>query len=116
MSGVRVSCPAGPPCTYKTEEVDLVTALGLIYIHMRAVHLDVGGGGNVGTIVRKPEKFPRPSIDQDATAEAWEEFHSAWLQYKDEYNLAGTALTRQLYACCSQSLATSLSRHTFYFG
>ena len=78
---------------------------------MRAVHPEVGNGGN-STIVRKPEKFPRPSIDQDATAEAWEEFHSAWLQYKDEYSLDGTALTRQLYACCSQSLATSLSRTT----
>ena len=33
-------------------------------------------------------------------------------QYKDEYYLTGKASTRQLYACCSQELATSLSRTT----
>ena len=34
----------------------------------------------------------------------------AWLQYKNEYDLA---VTRQLYACCTTELATiSLSRTT----
>ena len=26
---------------------------------------------------RKPEKFPRPTIDLDSTAEAWQYFHTA---------------------------------------
>ena len=56
---------------------------------------------------KKPEKFPRPSIDVDTTDEAWNEFYMAWLQYKDEYALTGPvvtggyqAVTRQLYAYC----------------
>ena len=33
-------------------------------------------------------------------------------EYKDEYELVGQAVTRQLYACCTTELATSLSRTT----
>ena len=40
---------------------------------------------------KKSEKFPRPSIDLDSTAEAWQEFYTAWLQYKDKYSLTGKA-------------------------
>ena len=61
---------------------------------------------------KKPEKFPRPSIDVDTTDEAWNDFYMAWLQYKDEYDLTGQAVTRQLYACCTPELATGLSRTT----
>ena len=111
MTTVKLSCPAGVPCTYVTEEVDPQTALALLAMHERVAHPATGGGGD-STRVKKPEKFPRPQIDQDSTAEAWAEFHTAWLQYKDEYSLSGTTLNRQLYACCSQSLATSLSRTT----
>ena len=48
----------------------------------------------------------------DTTDEAWQDFYTAWLQYKDEYGLTGQAITRQLYACCSTELATSQSRRT----
>ena len=108
---MKLRCPAGAPCAYVTEEVDQQTALTLLEMHERAAHPNTGGGGG-GNTVKKPEKFPRPQIAQDATAEVWEEFHTAWLQYKDEYSLTGTTLNRQLYACCSPSLATSLSRTT----
>ena len=60
----------------------------------------------------KPEKFPRPKIGLEETAEKWDDFNAAWLQYKAEYSLNGAASTRQLYACCSDELATSLSRMT----
>ena len=33
-------------------------------------------------------------------------------QYKEEYNLSGKGLIRQLHACCSTELKTSLSRIT----
>ena len=105
---MKLRCPAGEPCAYVTEEVDQQTALALLAMHERAAHPNTGGGG--GNTVKKPEKFPRPQIAQDATAEVWEEFHTAWLQYKYEYSLTGTTLNRQLYACCSPSLAISLSR------
>ena len=108
MTIVKLKCPAGVACTYVTEEVDSQTALALLPMHERAVNPASGGGGE-STKANKPEKFPRPQIDQDSTAEAWDEFHTAWQQYKDEYSLSATTLNRQLYACCSQSLATSLS-------
>ena len=46
----------------------------------------------------------------DSFAEDWAEFEVTWEQYKEEYSLAGPALIRQLYACCSGNLKTSLSR------
>ena len=61
---------------------------------------------------KKPEKFPRPSVGVDETSEKWEDFQASWAQYKDEYSLQGQGLTRQLVACCSGELATSLSRVT----
>ena len=98
MATVKLTCPAGGPCNYVTEEVDAQTALALLTMHERTAHPTVGGGEE-RTKVMKPEKFPRPQIDQDSTAETWDEFHTAWLQYKDEYSLSGTTLKRQLYAC-----------------
>ena len=37
---------------------------------------------------------------------------ATWAQYKEEYNLSGKGLIRQLHACCSTDLKTSLSRLT----
>ena len=76
-----------------------------MYLQLAHQQPQTGGAG-----VKKPEKFPRPFIDQDSTLETWSEFLSSWEQYKDEYQLSGTSLTRQLYACCSTDLKTSLSR------
>ena len=60
----------------------------------------------------KPEKFPRPKIKLDSTAKDWEQFTVTWTQYKQEYNLAGAGLIRQLIACCSEEMRQSLSRLT----
>ena len=61
-------------CGYKAESVEETTALKLLDMHERLKHPSranqaQNGGG------RKPEKFPRHSIDLDSTAEAWQEFH-----------------------------------------
>ena len=108
MAPTKLSCPAGATCGYTTEEVEFEAAMELLKMHRDIAHaapaqLPQG---------KKPEKFPRPSIDVDTTAEAWNDFYMAWLQYKDEYGLTGQAITRQLYACCTTELATSLSRTT----
>ena len=65
---------------------------------MRYVH-PIHGGGEAGG--RKPEKFPRPEIKLDSSAEDWEEFKVTWEQYKAEYSLEGADMIRQLVACCS---------------
>ena len=57
-------------------------------------------------------KFPRPEIKLDSTAKDWEEFTVTWTQYKQEYNLAGAGLIRQLIACCSEEMRQKLSRLT----
>ena len=98
-------------CDWESQKLNEGLAKDTLVMHLQLVHQvepaqpQVGGAG-----VKKPEKFPRPSIDQDSTLETWSEFLSSWEQYKDEYQLSGTSLTRQLYACCSTSLKTSLSR------
>ena len=50
------------------------------------------------------------TVGLDEPIEKWEDFSSSWQQYKEEYCLSGKKLTRQLVACCSPDLATSLSR------
>ena len=61
--------------------------MALLVMHERQ------GGG------KKPEKFPRSTIGLDETTES-QDFQVAWSQYKKEYGLQATNLTRQLYACC----------------
>ena len=108
MAPISIPCPAGGSCTYKTPGLEFGDAMSLLNMHERQVHRDnlvvrQQGGG------KKPEKFPRPVIGLDETSEKWQDFHTAWVQYKDEYDLQGSGITRQLYACCSSELATSLS-------
>ena len=74
-------------------------------VELLAMHERIAHGSNV-----KPEKFPRPNVGLDEPIEVWEDFTSSWQQYKEEYGLSGKKLTRQLVACCSPDLATSLSR------
>ena len=111
MAPVSVPCPAGGSCTYKTPELEFNDAMALLTMHERQRHSEnmvvtrQEGG-------KKPEKFPRPTIGIDETSEKWQDFHTAWVQYKDEYDLRGPGVTRQLYACCSSELATGLSRVT----
>ena len=81
---VKLLCPMGLSCTYKTEEVE--EALALLDKHERMAHPVVNWTPTNGG--KKPEKFPRPSIDLYSTAETWQEFHNSWLQYQDEYQLA----------------------------
>ena len=107
---MRLRCVA-VECPWESQDLHEDLAEKALNLHMLHVHPvpttqpQVGGTG-----VKKPEKFPRPTIDQDSTLESWNEFISSWEQYKDEYQLTGTALTRQLQACCSSELKTSLSR------
>ena len=109
MAPIKLNCP-GVDCGYATEEVELDAAMELLKMHRDIAHANTAPA--TAQQGKKPEKFPRPSIDVDTTHEAWCDFYMAWLQYKDEYNLEGQAVTRQLYACCTTELATSLSRTT----
>ena len=107
---MKLKCIA-EECTWESQDVNEGLAEKTLLMHLQLVHQVPPAQPQVGgTGLKKPEKFPRPLIDQDSTLESWNEFLSSWGQYKDEYELSGTTLTRQLYACCSSDLRTSLSR------
>ena len=82
-----LSCPG--QCGYVTEEVDIQSAMTMLAMHKEIVH---PGAATPQNSSRKPEKFPRPTITVDTTAEAWQDFYTSWLQYKDEYGLTGPAV------------------------
>ena len=105
MAPVQLDCPARD-CDFKTQLLEYAQAKELLDIHVKVDHR-IAGGDN-----RKPEKFPRPEISLDKSAEDWSEFKVTWDQYKEEYALTGPQLIRQLYACCSEEMKTSLSRIT----
>ena len=111
MAPISLPCVMGAEvCTFKTMELEFEHANKLLDTHMRFAH--EGGSGPSHVERNKPEKFPRPSLEADSTLEAWEDFVATWAQYREEYNLSGKGLIRQLHACCSTDLKTSLSRLT----
>ena len=65
-------------CGWESQELSEGLAKDTLVMHLQLAH-QVGPtqpqAGGVG--VKKPEKFPRPSIDQDSTLETWNEFLSS---------------------------------------
>ena len=103
MPNVKLPCAIGGECDYETINLPYEQAKDLLEIHMMYAHRDAQPVSS-----NKPEKFPRPEIKLDSTAENWEEFVVTWAQYKEEYKLAGAGLVRQLIASCMYS-SSSLS-------
>ena len=108
MAPIRLPCLVGGDCNFQTVQLEYDQAKPLLDGHMQYAHGAAAGAGGG----KKPEKFPRPEIKMDSSVEDWAEFEVEWEQYKEEYTLAGNALIRQLYACCSDDLKQSLSRST----
>ena len=107
MAPIGLPCLVGGDCNFQTVQLEFEQAKAQLDGHMQYAHSAAGAGGG-----KKPEKFPRPEMKMDSSAEDWAEFEVEWDQYKEEYTLAGNALIRQLYACCSVELKQSLSRST----
>ena len=108
MAPIKLKCTIGDSCPYETQELEFAQANILLESHLKHAHPTQGGDTND----RKPEKFPRPELSLDSSAEEWSEFLVTWTQYKEEYNLQGASLIRQLFASCSNDLRHSLSRTT----
>ena len=82
---MKLQCVA-EGCQWETQELNEGLAKDTLVMHLQLVHQVAPAQPQiVGAGVKKPEKFPRPSIDQDSTLETWGEFLSSWEQYKDEY-------------------------------
>ena len=108
MAPVKLKCTTGDSCNYETQQLEFEQANILLESHLKHSH-PVQVGGNDG---RKLPQFPRPELKLDSSAEEWSEFIVTWNQFKEEYNLEGPSLIRQLFACCSEDLRHSLSRTT----
>ncbi len=66
----------------------------LLESHLKFAHPIAGGSNNDN----KPEKFPRPELKLDSSAEEWSEFLVPWNEYK------AARLIKQLFASCSEDL------------
>ena len=111
MTRVKLPCPSSN-CDFETVELEETQAEKQVDLHVKIDHATAIATATGGDGHSRPEKFPRPEISIDKSTEDWNEFLVTWEQYKEEYRLEGPQLIRQLYACCSEEMKTSLSRIT----
>lgn len=70
-----------------------------------------GGGGRQGGGHPRPERFQRPSIDQDCTDAEWEIFTKRWTRYKLGTSLDEDQIRNQLWGCLSNQLDKAAIEH-----
>ena len=79
MTTLKLPCLKGGECKFETLDLNYTQAKEQQDGHMRYAHPVVGHcDGDKG---KKPEKFPRPEVKLDSTAEVWEDFKACWDQY-----------------------------------
>ena len=74
MAPIKLKCTIGDTCEYETQELEFAQANILLESHLKHAHPVQGGGQSE----RKPEKFPRPELKLDSSAEEWSEFLVTW--------------------------------------
>ena len=105
--GVRLPCIVGTECSFMPLLLQIDPAM--VPGHIQYAHDPRGG------VIKKMGMLPRPKIKMKTSVDDWSEFRSQWEQYKGENELAGTALIRELAACCSDQLWQSLSTRGEFF-
>ena len=103
MAPVQLECSVGGECQYKTQLLEYAQADIWNLLTKQLVEAIV------------IESLRRPDLKLDSSFKEWSEFLMTWNQYKDEYQLAGSSLIRQLFACCAEELRHSLSRVYYLF-
>ena len=81
---MKLKCVA-KECTWESQDLSEGLAEKTLLMHLQLIHQVPPAqpqGGGTGT--KKPEKFPRPIIEQDSMLESWNELISSWEQYQDE--------------------------------
>ena len=89
MAPVHLDFPS-QDCEYRTQQLEYDQAKDLLDLNMKVDHTTTTTAGRGNS--RRPEKFPRPKISIDKSAEDWSDFRITWDQYKDEYGLEGAPL------------------------
>ena len=84
-------------CEKTFDNSNLETYLGLLQIHVAAVHQQ-------NQAASKAEKAKRPELASDVSDEDWSYFKSRWTQYKKATGLQGEDVITQLLECCSEPL------------
>ena len=84
-------------CDKTFDNSNLETYLGLLKIHVAAVHQQ-------NQAASKAEKAKRPELASDVSDEDWSYFQSRWTQYKKATGLQGEDVITQLLECCSEPL------------
>ena len=68
---VKLKCTFGDTnCNFETQELEFGQSKELLETHLQFAHPTQDGGNND----RKPEKFPRPDLKLDSSAEEWSKF------------------------------------------
>ena len=109
MPAKQRKCPSAS-CQYETpahlqlvdqHEEDIRTHMAIDHLEaFRLLYSTSAGSGSSS----KPEKIPRPEIDEGSTEADFAFFQSNWLRYKRSTNLDANACIDQLLACCSSNL------------
>ena len=72
MAPIKLPCLVGGDCTFETVQLEYDQAKAQQDGHMQYAHTRAAGHAGEGT--KKPEKFPRPEVRIDSSAEDWAEF------------------------------------------
>ena len=101
-----------PDCEYKTPENLNTLELQIrdLELHLKGAHHELGRAND--SIVSqgfagaaKPDKLPRPSLDEGITEADWVWFEERWTRYKRSTGLDGQNIIDHLWACASDALA-----------
>lgn len=101
-----------PDCEYKTPENLNTLELQIrdLELHLKGAHHELGRAndsmvsqGAAG--VAKPDKLPRPTLDEGITEADWVWFEERWTRYKRSTGLDGQNIIDHLWACASDDLA-----------
>ena len=101
-----------PDCEYKTPENLNTLELQIrdLELHLKGAHHELGRANDSllsqgGAGAAKPDKLPRPTLEEGITEADWVWFEERWTRYKRSTGLDGQHVIDHLWACATDGLA-----------
>ena len=101
-----------PDCQYKTPENLNTLELQIrdLELHLKGAHHELGRANDSllsqgGAGAAKPDKLPRPTLEEGITEADWVWFEERWTRYKRSTGLDGQNVIDHLWACATDGLA-----------
>ena len=101
-----------PDCEYKTPENLNTLELQIrdLELHLKGAHHELGRANDSllsqgGAGAAKPDKLPRPTLEEGITEADWVWFEERWTRYKRSTGLDGQNVIDHLWACATDGLA-----------